>query len=574
RVNRIDPPSARNWLDAWWSQAAYLTWRQPLMVNSNWYILIHHDPLTQHLISQKPTLPSPSSAHGYTHIQILRAATMTMGLLHQAREIRRGAIAVEKTRTGPLCMDQYRRVFGVTRRPGLTGDTHVLASTEEEKANILVLLHNRFFRLSLPTGMSDHPSLEVKEEDQRTWLEVYENLLGIVHLVSRDPSRAAEPIASYTAAHRDTWARARENLLNMDEINAESLHEIEDTLMVIALDNQGLEDTSSSDQLGDDPAWIKRLMCGQRDRWYDSAMTLIVDQLGRAGINGEHSPCDALIPSLITFRGSQYSILKELSFVLNDALRHELHHTILPQVQAAANDSDLYVLSFTGYGYGWIKKIAKTSPDAYVQMVLQAAYYHLHNAFAPTYETASTRSYLLGRTECIRSLSTDSISFCRLLQAKYSGTPENREVGSKEVYDTLIKATMAHSTYTRMASQGQGCDRHLLGLSMCVRDGEDPSPLFSHPLVKEASNWKLSTSSLFPGAATRLRGAGFGAVTPDGYGINYLMDDHVIRMGIESKVSDPSTSSRDFAQSCIWAFGALREVCEEVSKSDVMPSRL
>ncbi|RKP13367.1 hypothetical protein BJ684DRAFT_20135 [Piptocephalis cylindrospora] len=35
RVNRIDPPSARNWLDAWWSQAAYLTWRQPLMVNKD-----------------------------------------------------------------------------------------------------------------------------------------------------------------------------------------------------------------------------------------------------------------------------------------------------------------------------------------------------------------------------------------------------------------------------------------------------------------------------------------------------------------------------------------------------------
>lgn len=61
----------------------------------------------------------------------------------------------------------------------------------------------------------------------------------------------------------------------------------------------------------------------------------------------------------------------------------------------------------------FIKKVAKVSPDAYVQMSLQAAYFKLHGKFAPVYETASTRQFKHGRTETCRSLSSEQVAFVK-----------------------------------------------------------------------------------------------------------------------------------------------------------------
>lgn len=57
--------------------------------------------------------------------------------------------------------------------------------------------------------------------------------------------------------------------------------------------------------------------------------------------------------------------------------------------------------------------IAKTSPDAYVQMVMQLAYYRQHHRPCATYESASTRGYLHGRTETVRSCSQESVLFTK-----------------------------------------------------------------------------------------------------------------------------------------------------------------
>lgn len=56
-------------------------------------------------------------------------------------------------------------------------------------------------------------------------------------------------------------------------------------------------------------------------------------------------------------------------------------------------------------------KSKKIHPDAFVQMVLQLAYYNLHEEFVPTYETATMRAYYNGRTETVRSCSQDSVNF-------------------------------------------------------------------------------------------------------------------------------------------------------------------
>jgi hypothetical protein len=59
--------------------------------------------------------------------------------------------------------------------------------------------------------------------------------------------------------------------------------------------------------------------------------------------------------------------------------------------------------------------IAKLSPDAFIQMALQLAWNLDQGKPTAIYETASTRLYLHGRTEVIRSLSTESLQWVQAM---------------------------------------------------------------------------------------------------------------------------------------------------------------
>jgi carnitine O-acetyltransferase len=71
-------------------------------------------------------------------------------------------------------------------------------------------------------------------------------------------------------------------------------------------------------------------------------------------------------------------------------------------------DSDDSVMWFDDYGTEWIKTMAKMSPDAYVQMALQLAWYKTRGEFTATYETVLTRMFKNGRTETLRSYTGDA----------------------------------------------------------------------------------------------------------------------------------------------------------------------
>jgi Choline/Carnitine o-acyltransferase len=58
---------------------------------------------------------------------------------------------------------------------------------------------------------------------------------------------------------------------------------------------------------------------------------------------------------------------------------------------------------------------AKLSPDAFIQMALQLAWNLDQGKPTAIYETASTRLYLHGRTEVIRSLSAESVRWVQAM---------------------------------------------------------------------------------------------------------------------------------------------------------------
>ena len=83
------------------------------------------------------------------------------------------------------------------------------------------------------------------------------------------------------------------------------------------------------------------------------------------------------------------------------------------RVEADISDLDSVLLHYGGFGGAEIKDGARLPPDAFVQMALQLAYYRIHQQPCPTYESASTRQFLHGRTETIRSCSVDSVAFTK-----------------------------------------------------------------------------------------------------------------------------------------------------------------
>ena len=67
------------------------------------------------------------------------------------------------------------------------------------------------------------------------------------------------------------------------------------------------------------------------------------------------------------------------------------------------------------------------SPDGVMQMAIQLAYTRLHKQTVSVYESASTSSFLRGRTETIRSCTPASTAFvATMMQQTASAEDKNR----------------------------------------------------------------------------------------------------------------------------------------------------
>jgi carnitine O-acetyltransferase len=73
------------------------------------------------------------------------------------------------------------------------------------------------------------------------------------------------------------------------------------------------------------------------------------------------------------------------------------------------------VLDFRAFGGDAIKSILKASPDSFMQLVLQQAYYNLCGHVCATYETASTRKFKYICSVHMQPICSQSLSEQRFL---------------------------------------------------------------------------------------------------------------------------------------------------------------
>ncbi|KAK4058251.1 hypothetical protein OIO90_000408 [Microbotryomycetes sp. JL221] len=556
RLKDVDRQSPNNWLDdAFWIKVAYHSWRVPLPINSNWWILMADDPS----IPQQVRSGDNQSKGEFTEWQIKRAAKV----IHRLTNFK---VRLDK-------------VFGVTRLPGLPTDSLVHAPHPHPTPFIIVSARDHLYKV---------PVVDQQTGQQRALDEVEADLWSAVDdAASRD---VGPGVGALSGDHRDTWTSAREHLLALDPTNRTSMTAIEDCLFFVALDDYTLttplnvrKTSSPETETPDLDAHVRYASSSNgtgRNRWWDKGVSIAFENNGRGTMIGEHSPCDALIPSIVadyalaegldansqSNRGKSTSPLAKLEWVLDDKAKSDIEAAV-KTVGEVADDSDGKMLWYDEYGVEWIKKVAKQSPDAYLQMALQLAFHKDQGAPVATYETASTRLFKHGRTDVIRSLSEPSWQFVQAMRTSrgVSGADSIDSQTATSLYDKLTKATKAHNTFTRDSSVGKGCDRHFMGLKLMLRPGERHE-FFEDELFQKSQDWILSTSGL--SAGDRFFGTGFGTVWPQGYGINYLAGSKVIKFGIESKHSCETTSTDRFRNNIIEAMREMRKVCEAAAPAE------
>ncbi|KAF8311691.1 carnitine acetyltransferase [Clavulina sp. PMI_390] len=560
RLKEVDRKSPFNWLDdTIWIRAAYHQWREPLIINSNWWLLLQDDPAVPEAIRQTTSAPKGT----VTPWQIQRAAWLIKRFLDYRDKLQSQEIHPDTSRTGKWFRDPALRLYGATRIP-LPGCDAVVNRAGSGGKWVHIMYRERSYRVL--TSSDDSQRVPVGELEQ--------SLRQIVQDVDMQVARHEPhtPIGRLTADHRDRWAKNREHLISLSPKNAATFEQLESCLFTVCLD-----DYTHPSPVPDHPhlGHIQNVSSGvdATNRWFDKAMSLIVESNGRFGMMGEHSPVDALIPSIIadwaisepinetdfSFQeGGPSSQVEILKWAVDEVIKDECE-AAKGRALEIIKESDAGVLWFTDYGIDWIKSTGRLSPDAYIQMALQLAWYKATGAFTATYETASTRLFLHGRTETIRTLSTASIAFVEGMS--------DPELNDYERYDLLRQACLAHNTASKDAALGRGLDRHLLGLRLQLQPGET-SPFLNSELASLSQEWKLSTSGL--SAGDRFLATGFGAMYRDGYGINYLTGRDVLKFGIESKRSSNRLSTDEFASILGSSLRDMQRICITNFTSDTI----
>lgn len=417
--------------------------------------------------------------------QVTRAASLVISALSFVRAVRKEELLPDKFRGNPLCMYQHSRLFGTARVPTDHG-CHI--AQDSGAKHIVVLCRGQFYWFDVLDDASD---LIMTEKDMALNLQV------VVDDAEETPVQEAAKgaLGVLSTENRKIWAGLRDVLTRDPESNnAECLGIVDSSLFILCLDYTAPQTGAElcGNMLCGTNEIVKGVQIGTcTNRWYDK-LQIIVCKNGSAGINFEHTGVDG--HTVLRMASDVYTdtILRYAKSINGQApslwastspdpakrapdsfgdvctTPHKLEWDMLPELSTAVrfaetrladliHQHELETLDFAGYGKNFIVSMG-ISPDAFVQMAFQAAYYGLYGQVENTYEPAMTKIFLHGRTEAIRAVTPESVRF---VQTFWGEHPLQQKV------EALRKATQQHTRATKECAKALGQDRHLYAL-YCV----------------------------------------------------------------------------------------------------------
>ncbi|EJT46015.1 hypothetical protein A1Q1_05519 [Trichosporon asahii var. asahii CBS 2479] len=546
RLQAVDKAAPYSWLEDIWLTKAYLEWRDPSYINVNWAALIGDNGVA--------ILPNSAVKRGQlSDIQVSRAARVISNMLEANEQINTETFPVDKARGAPLDMAQFKRQFGTTRIPK-AGCDEIRSEWPCTARHILLMYRDVAVEVPVYNSAGERASTSQIEAQLRDAAKAVD---------AQIEARGAQPsVANLTAAHRDHWTKAREHLIR-DKHNVESLDKVERALFGVCLDVD--VDPSTLDNIEANWAQYAHGNYTAENRWFDKAIELIFLQNGRMGACCEHTPVDALTTGRLLFESlakehGEHSSAGASDLAAPQPINFNLDAEDVKSIDEARDGanklaSDLRCLFDLqpAFGAKWIKALG-VSPDAFFQVALQAAYYRQHGGTAATYESSNQRKFLHGRTETIRSCTSEALAFSQLL--------DDSSADAKRKIDSFKHAAGVQNALTLAAGNGQGVDRHLLGLRCQMKPDEAAAAtLFNDPAYAKSTTFILSTSNT--GAGDLFRG-GFAPVTGAGYGVNYAVDPKNIKITISDWKSSNATDAPAFKSTVLQTLADVQKLGEQV----------
>ncbi|EJT98335.1 carnitine acetyl transferase [Dacryopinax primogenitus] len=544
-----------SYIEEFWYES-YLSTTDPVVLSLNPYFVLEDD-------------PSPSRGS-----QLTRAASLIAASLGFIHDLRHEILEPDSFRGRPLDMYQYTRLFGTARIPTQRG---CRMDSNEGSRHICVSRRGQIYYFDV---------LDSQSRPVLTEREILSNLQAICADADSLPLEqvSTNSIGLLTTENRKIWSSLRQTL-HEHRRNRMCLKVVDDALFIVCLDDH--TPSTTAEMCGNFLCGTYRLEEGVQvgsctNRWYDK-LQIIVCENGAAGINFEHTGVDghtvlrfaadvytecllllarSINPSAPTLfkvslsphaksykpKGHHHHLAEEEPEEHIHSTPKKLEWTMTPEVKTGIRfaetrlsdlicQNDCQVLEFRDYGKNFITKYG-FSPDAFVQMAFQAAYYGLYGRIETTYEPAMTKAFLHGRTEAIRTVQPESVEFIK--------TYFSDKHSPWEKIAALRKACENHVRLTKECSVGLGQDRVLYAmyclLQREIQANENGSgkpgtatklpSIFTDPGYTVLGTSIISTSNCGNPA---LRLFGFGPVAADGIGVGYIIKDDMISICAATK---------------------------------------
>ncbi len=506
---------AHSWLDEFWANR-YLGRRDRIALNANFFFLF------------RDGLPRPTPGD-----QVGRGARLIEAAVRYKLAIDARAAPPATHRGQPLSMEQHKYLFSTTRIPGAQRDGVRAPYTEawpgpSDARHILVIARGGMWAVDV-TGGGNVP-YEVEE--------IAGALRSVLSAAGWGQAWRGQGVGALTSKARAEWAHSRDALLAAG--NRAALEVVETALFCVALEDEpaaGLDDK------------CKRLLAGDPgNRWFDKALTFIVFPDGSAGLNAEHCLLDGtttvqLIDAALTasepVTGSGAAgpaEIRPVEFTLTDGLKADIDAAAKDYVRYG-EDTATRAVSYPGFGFSRAKAL-RISPDAFVQLGFQLARYRSKGFTGATYEAIATRHFHHGRTEAMRVVTPEIMSFVRVM--------DDLRADAATRLAALRRAAEAHVARARDCQAGDAPEQHLWEWQLLARRlGIAWSPaLYSSPGWTRMRDDYLSTSSC---PSVNVQYFGFGATSTHCIGVGYVLLPELFNVYLSTPavVSDEMTDFAD-----------------------------
>ncbi|EFO16367.2 hypothetical protein LOAG_12141 [Loa loa] len=456
-----------------------------------------------------------------------------------------------------MCMEQYERMFRSYREPCTPVDVlHYKPITNGKDGincdeHILVMCNNQTFVVF--TRLDGVPLSQA---------EITKQLEKVIEMSRTDGNKMNDIIiGGGSAGDRDDAARFW-SFMKEDKQNQKALNWVQSALFGVCIDihseikwsenyesNLAFRGMHLLHGFGNKAAGL--------NRWYDLSIQLIVASDGTNGLCIEHSVAEGIVLINLVDYTMQFvkrNIGKQMWDDVKNVVPLQLHWTVSPNAKPIlhkqievfndlANDLNLKVLIFDEFGREFIKS-CNISPDGFVQLAMQLAYYRLHGHLVSTYESASIRRFRYGRVDNIRAATPEALRWVQVMLMK------NKTKDEKQKF--FVEAVKKQAEITLENITGHGIDNHLCALKLLadeeVKEGLLPKTpdFFLDPTWTETMRFPLSTSQVTTTASVNDAYLCYGPVVKDGYGCSYNIQQHSIIFAPSSFKSSPATNVEQF----------------------------